>query len=150
MKYSIIRTCGHVETVVIYGSSKERENRISIEKTKLCERCRISAAVKKGYDLIGTPKQIAWGYDIREIFSRNVKLHISKAEGYLHTYCEQHPEQAAHCQEIFNKNVLLINKVHDYLIRTKNDASWWINNRDIDWLQLIKATLKSLERNEEG
>ena len=32
MKYSIIRTCGHVETVVIYGSSKERKNRISIEK----------------------------------------------------------------------------------------------------------------------
>lgn len=146
MKYSIIRTCGHVETVVIYGSSKERENRISIEKTKLCERCRISAAAKKGYDLIGTPKQIAWGYDIREIFSCNVKRYIYKVEESLHTYCEQHPEQTAHCQEIFNKNISLINKAYDYLIQTKKDASWWINNRDVDWLQLIKTTLKDIRK----
>ena len=83
MKYDVNFSCGHTATVELFGSSKERERKISWYETrgecpecykarKQAEREAIDARAaqeskeKQWPELSGTPKQVAWANAIRK------------------------------------------------------------------------------------
>lgn len=59
-KYDITHTCGHTETVALFGPHADRERRIARMEAEDCAACRAA-----GSDLTGSVKQIAWATDIR-------------------------------------------------------------------------------------
>lgn len=75
-KYSVTFSCGHEETVELYGKTVDRERKIEwMENHGLCSECykakmrEQEEARKVGRnlpDLEGTPKQIAWAEKIRD------------------------------------------------------------------------------------
>ena len=74
-KYVITHKCGHKQEVYLFGSMKDRENRIKYLESIECDDCRKNAAnaaslaakESRGLaDLTGTEKQIAWANTIRE------------------------------------------------------------------------------------
>lgn len=82
MKYEITFSCGHTETIELYGPTKERERKIAYFESKgECSECykarknaERAAKVEQlnskldTYDLpelVGSPKQVAWAMDIR-------------------------------------------------------------------------------------
>ena len=80
-KYDVKFSCGHEETVELFGKSADRERKIAyFEKHGVCSECyktqQAAAAAEKTAawelpELTGTPKQIAWANDIRaKIFDK--------------------------------------------------------------------------------
>jgi len=73
MKYKIKLSCGHAETISIYGTQKEREQKIYwYEKYGKCEKCQ---AKDEGLPpLTGTENQIAWAMKIRNKTMNDIKI----------------------------------------------------------------------------
>ncbi len=75
-KYSVTFSCGHEETVELYGKTADRERKIEwMENYAVCSECyqrhkkEQEEARKAGRnlpDLEGTPKQVAWAEKIRD------------------------------------------------------------------------------------
>lgn len=69
-KYTVTHTCGHTETVQLFGAEKERKRRLDWMRGQDCAACK-AAAVNRDNDLpalVGTDKQVAWAADIRRNF----------------------------------------------------------------------------------
>jgi len=74
-KYDVKFSCGHEETVELFGKSADRERKIAyFEKHGVCSECyktqQAAAAAEKTAawelpELTGTPKQIAWAEKLR-------------------------------------------------------------------------------------
>ncbi|MEE0100374.1 MAG: hypothetical protein U0I48_01370 [Acutalibacteraceae bacterium] len=117
MKYEITYSCGHMGTVELFGSNKERERRMAnIEKYHVCPDCE-NAATKKQLEsdksaslpeLEGTEKQIAWAVDLRQQFIKACK------ENNMPEY---------------------VKPVYDYILANVTDSRVWIDNRsNLLWL----------------
>ena len=78
MKYEVKMSCGHVETVELFGKTADRERKIAwLEKNGICEECKkaereaadraaAESAKENGWvELKGSEKQIAWAESIR-------------------------------------------------------------------------------------
>lgn len=78
MKYEIKHSCGHTETVELYGSSESRQNKIAALESQVCDDCynKQKAAelvakaseflnVKEIPKLVGTERQVAWAENLR-------------------------------------------------------------------------------------
>lgn len=126
MKYEIKMSCGHVETVELYGSNKDREYRIrDMEKYGLCKACYEAALLKEASEmeskyslpeLTGSEKQIAWARKIRaniyRKFEEDFQGHFGDAEPRLDAF----------------KNWM----------KEKTEAKWYINHRDESSKAIIK------------
>ncbi len=80
-KYSITRSCGHEETIQIYGPVRDRDRKAEYEAGKMCYECYKSEQAKQRAaesvqaaesaktlglpQLTGSEKQIAWAESIR-------------------------------------------------------------------------------------
>lgn len=80
-KYTIKRSCGHTETIQIYGKVSERDGKAAWEEGKLCYECYKAAQVAKHAAenqsaaqaaetaglpaLSGSEKQVSWAQTIR-------------------------------------------------------------------------------------
>ena len=70
-KYDVTYTCGHTETVELFGKTSERERKIKwMEGNCLCPACykaeqQAKAKVLDLPALTGTPKQVAWAETLR-------------------------------------------------------------------------------------
>ena len=70
-KYDVTYTCGHTETVELFGKTSERERKIAwMEGNCLCPSCYKEKQQKEAaaFDLpalTGTPKQVAWAESLR-------------------------------------------------------------------------------------
>lgn len=75
-KYSVVFSCGHEETVELFGKTSDREKKIEwMKRYAVCSECyqqqkkEAEEERKKGRnlpDLEGTPKQVAWAEKIRD------------------------------------------------------------------------------------
>lgn len=75
-KYSVTFSCGHEETVELYGKTADRERKIEwMENYAVCSECyqrhkkeqeEARKAKRNLPDLDGTPKQVAWAEKIRD------------------------------------------------------------------------------------
>lgn len=131
-KYEVERACGHIETVDLYGPSKNREWRLeNVEAEKLCEECykaklaeerelankqAAEAAQAQGLpELEGTEKQIAWAETIRQEILAAIDDYILEDEA---------------------KDPRVIEIVNH--IKGKTSASWWIDHRETNRYRIRK------------
>lgn len=82
MKYEVKMSCGHTETIQLFGKCADRERKIEwLERYGLCEECKKEQAakeIKKAEEaglpeLEGSEKQIAWAAKIRNGFMPKAK-----------------------------------------------------------------------------
>lgn len=131
-KYDITYSCGHSDTIQLYGKTKDREWKLASEESKLCpdcwkkhieeERARENAEAAEANQaaglptLEGTEKQIAWAETIRkQILDALEKSVIGRVDPEK---VKDNPENF----ERFKKSV--------ELLKRHTDASWWIDNRN--------------------
>lgn len=90
-KYDVTCSCGHTETVQIYGKAADREREIARREKGICKECWKAAQAEaaketaQSYglcDLTGSPKQIAWAERIRaEVFDKyGAQMQADKSE----------------------------------------------------------------------
>lgn len=77
-------------------------------------------------ELIGTPKQVAWAYDIREKMVEGMKKALEHRIYMLRKY---HSEQVTEemIEKFQEENLELLN----YMIEHKTSAKWYIDNRNV-------------------
>lgn len=82
-KYEINHTCGHTETVQLFGKCSERERKIEWMERQECPECRRkheaekAAKITEGMELpelTGSDKQVAWANSIRAKFIEGIKM----------------------------------------------------------------------------
>ena len=84
MQYTVHHACGHDETVVLYGPTKDRERRIAAMEAEDCPSCRAAEAHMDGcVDLVGSDKQVAWAGQIRRSFLPAWERDLQTAEKNL-------------------------------------------------------------------
>ena len=122
MKYEITYSCGHKGTVELFGPGKERERKIwwyenrcdcpacaeANRRAKLEQQMEKDAEAGLAPITIGSEKQIAWATSIRDQLIRRMMTKVQ-------------PEYAER-----------VNKIIAKIAVEKNDARWWIDNRNSD------------------
>ena len=138
-KYDVERACGHEETVVLFGKTKDREWRLEREAEKLCYECwqkqlkeehekenqEAAEAAKEMNlpELQGTEKQIAWAETIRQSMINQIEEFIYKNVKPEHRNNPKLRESVEH-------------------IKSKTEARWWIDNRSLDYTSKISDLLE--------
>lgn len=121
-KYSVTFSCGHTQTVELFGKNSERERKISwYERSGVCSDCYKAEqdakrqanmdACKSLPALTGTPKQIAWAEKIRA-----EKYDMFKGRGF------------------------------DY-IANETSAAWWIDHRNDVESEIYNRSQESRKQN---
>lgn len=151
-KYDVTYTCGHTDTIQLFGKTKDREWRLSNEEGKLCPDCyrakleadRIKTNVESAEankaaglpNLDGSEKSVAWAETIR----KSMLDHLE--EWYNSKITDE--AKAAHPEEWEQ-----ITKATESLKRRTN-AAWWIDNRinddRIGLRRLINAEIDELKK----
>lgn len=150
-KYTVIRACGHKETIALFGPNKQREWRLeNIEPTKLCAECwqkdverkreeETKKAAEEAKDsglpeLVGTEKQIAWAERIRiQLLSTLEEFYVKISEAG---------------EETLKRHGLMLEKIDEAMkfIQQKSSASWWIDHRDAGVYELSKILKEELDK----
>lgn len=116
-KYTITYSCGHQETIQLYGKTSERMRRIAKMEQCECDACYRAKQLAKAEtakeqrglaELDGTPKQIAWAMTIRES--------VCKAIDKVRPIATN--DQAKAMLDKWEQG-----------INAQTSASWWIDNR---------------------
>lgn len=147
-KYDVERSCGHVETVSLFGKVRDREWRLeNIESQKLCYDCwqkqlaeerekenKEAAEAAQEMNLppiTGSEKQIAWAETIRQ------KMLIT-IDDYIYTSVKKEM-----------RNDPSLREAVEHIKNNKTEARWWIDNRYVNEpykaSTLIKTILKEIK-----
>jgi len=151
-KYDITYSCGHSDTIQLYGKTKDREWKIANEESKLCpdcwkkqrdeERAKANAEAAEANkaaglpELEGTEKQISWAETIRKSMIEHMEeYYISQITGEAKA---EHPEEYKRIMQSFEA------------MKRHTDASWWIDNRlnddKIGLRRLMNAEIEALKK----
>jgi hypothetical protein len=132
-QYNIIHTCGHVETLQLYGPGADRDRRAAWLRGQPCLSCRQSTSDNNIYPmptLVGSPKQTEWAKKIRATAIKYADSQVSQMRLKLSG----------------DKNRNLIDLLEQTIItecRMRIDASWWIEHRsDSDLYTIIADRIK--------
>lgn len=153
-KYDVTYTCGHTDTIQIYGPGRDRERKLANEESKLCPDCykaKLEADRQKQNaeaaeanqaaglpKLEGTEKQIAWAESIRKsMIDHIIEYYISQITDEAKA---EHPEEYERVMKGFEA------------LKRHTDASWWIDNRinddKIGLRRLINAEIEAIKKAE--
>jgi len=133
--YDVTYSCGHSESIQLYGKHTDRESRIKYLEGTLCPACylkKIQEETEKTTkefempELTGTPKQIQWAKTIRAdtITSLSEKRNYYVNEGGFSRFDE----------------------VMAYLISNYKDAHWWIDSRTVSNNEILSVVTESMNR----
>ncbi len=137
MQYSVTHTCGHNETVNLFGAGKERESRLAWLRKTACRDCYRTeqtatasrTASEQGLPrLTGSDKQIAWAETIRKEISDKAKA-LQTEKAAVGT-----DEQRALLAGIIGR------------VMAHTDCRYWIDNRGAGIRSLVKAEMTDAER----
>lgn len=138
MKYEITMSCGHTETVELFGNANDRERKIEYLKTCKCHECEAAEKAAKlarfNSDnalpaLTGSEKQVNWADSLREKRFNEVDEFAAKRKAQNAKVLEAHPELTEKCEEANANLDAEVAKIKSWL-STKTDARFWIDNRD--------------------
>lgn len=124
MKYEVKMSCGHTETIQLFGKCADRERKIEwLERYGFCEECKKEQAakeIKKAEEaglpeLEGSEKQIAWAAKIRNGFMPKAKEALER-----------------------NSKSPFAKEWYDWFV-SQTKASYWIDIRD----DTIRETVKN-------
>ena len=141
--YTVIRSCGHEEVVYLFGNTKERERRLEhSEPFKLCRSCAekelIAQRERENQEaaeaakqmqlppLTGSTKQVPWSETLRQKMLADIDKINHK---YLKADNRNNP-----------KLLLAID-----FIRSKTEARWWIDHRDLSDYELMELVAAEYE-----
>lgn len=126
MKYEVTYSCGHTDTVQLYGPNKDRERKLEWLKNQLCPDCNkkhleeermkkaklaLEEAKVAGLpELTGSEKQIAWALEIRQTILNGLA-------------------DANHQDD----DTIKVRK----FVSGIAEAKWWINHRESDFTELL-------------
>ena len=146
-KYDVTMSCGHVQTVQLFGKMTDRDKKIAwLEKYGLCSECQkrenaeeTAKAAEKAIaenlpELTGTEKQVNWALTIREnIFTELDKMLENK--------------KADMDADSFAKNELQLKAVKKVLAKF-TEAAFWIENRynsaqHIIWINKLSDEIRA-------
>jgi hypothetical protein len=124
-KYDVTFSCGHEETVELFGKETEREKKIKwYEKFGLCSECRKAEQERKEEDiektyslpkLTGSDKQISWARSIRANAVRKVAELVKER-------IAESPADEKTFQGMLDEWISCARK--------ETKASWWIARRN--------------------
>lgn len=123
MKYEVKMSCGHTETIQLFGKCADRERKIEwLERYGLCEECKkeqVAKEIKKAEEaglpeLEGSEKQIAWAAKIRNGFMPKAKEALER-----------------------NSKVPFAKDWYDWFV-SQTKASYWIDIRDDTIREIVK------------
>lgn len=141
-KYDVTMSCGHVQTVQLFGKMIERDKKIAwLEKNGICTECQKAeterkhaeetakaaekAVADKLPELTGTEKQVNWALTIRaNIFTELDKMLENK--------------KSRMDAETFAENELQVKAIKNVLAKF-TEARFWIDNRDKGAGLIIKS-----------
>lgn len=163
-KYNITHSCGHTDTVQLYGPHRDRDRRIQWLEGKPCRACEEAnlqarretlneAAAEEAKslglpDLVGTPKQVAWATTLRKqildsyptiVSGVIVSLITAERRQYLlDSGGRLTAEESQRLKEAFRAELLAWAANHI-------DASWWIDHREeYQYMVEIKSALSDV------
>lgn len=116
MKYVVTHSCGHTETVELFGKAPDRERRVAWLEGQPCAKCR---AKEGAPDLTGSPRQRAWAADIRSEAVRQLEDETAR-------YAER--GRAAGVEGVD----MLADRIRRLIadaVASHTDSRWWIDNR---------------------
>ena len=126
-QYTITRSCGHEETVRLYGPGKDRERKIAWMEQTLCRDCYRAEQARADEEVIGTelpaltgtPKQVTWAEDIRREKLAKVAEEMTKfiSSAPADTPAETLEETNSVLQTAYNR------------LAEQTSARWWIDAR---------------------
>lgn len=123
MKYEVKMSCGHTETIQLFGKCADRERKIEwLERCGLCEECKkeqVAKEIKKAEEaglpeLEGSEKQIAWAAKIRNGFMPKAKEALER-----------------------NSKAPFAKEWYDWFVG-QTRASYWIDIRDDTIREIVK------------
>lgn len=142
-------SCGHEGRIDIVGPTKNRQWRADRNFEGLCAECaekrkeearKIQNDIAKkeakefGYpELIGSEKQVSWANTIRSDMARDFTRWIDRA------IIDKKNDAAKHLSDVMQ-----------YVLKTKTKASWFIDNRGIHDLKLVKIIEEEMNAVEEN
>lgn len=159
-KYTVKFSCGHEETIQLYGTMKSRDERIAyMEKHGKCEACKkaeyeakraeahakAEAEASKYPTLEGSEKQIAWAMDIRQKWVDEVNATLSKS-GMTWAQLQQNWDKMSEGQrqDVLDKPVDTHVACKFAHVITETSAKYYIDNRHetIDVIKMLRYALK--------
>ena len=135
MKYEVKMSCGHTETIQLFGKCADRERKIEwLERYGLCEECKKEQAakeIKKAEEaglpeLEGSEKQIAWAAKIRNGFMPKAKEALER-----------------------NSKAPFAKEWYDWFF-SQTKASYWIDIRDDTIREIVKNWYKNVYTKKEA
>lgn len=133
MKYEVKFSCGHTETVELFGKSSDRERKIEYyENCGVCSECykarkaREAEQANEGLPVLeGTPKQIDFAKSIRANVIKEMEREITAARNATPEMLKAVKEKIALNPNGFDEKRLSLALAID----TETSAKWWIENR---------------------
>jgi len=139
MRYTVTHSCGHTATHNLYGSSREREWRLTRLASEPCLECRNKAAAEANRQqglpaLTGTERQIRWAESIRQKLLQDLdkQVQLWLTHGRLSEADRAELDAAVK------------------YIREQSSASWWIDRRLESGTSLLREAVLTLRRAQEG
>lgn len=121
MKYTIKHSCGHEETVDLFGTNVhgERDRKVAWLESKPCRECESSQFEDENGlpQLSGSEKQVSWARSIRINTIKRIKDAINQVQ--IMNLSDKDRETA-------DSRITAMCKIY----REKTSAAWWIDNRD--------------------
>ena len=138
MQTTITHTCGHTETVQMYGSASERDSKAAWLASKPCQECQRKAQQAQATEsaqaqglpaLTGSDKQVAWATTIRaEQLGKVAKMR----QEFEATGRKQNVTEDVMAAQMGQFDALVAK------LATQTAASWWIDRRSSSAQALLK------------
>lgn len=142
MQTTITHTCGHTETVQMYGSSSERDSKAAWLAGKPCQECQRKAQQAQAAEsaqaqglsaLTGSDKQVAWATTIRAEQLAGV---AALRKEFQAAGRKQNVTEAVMAEQMGQFDALVAK------LTAQTAAAWWIDRRSNSAQSLLKDVSK--------
>ena len=142
MQTTITHTCGHTETVQLYGTSRERDSKAAWLSGKPCQECQRKAQQAQATEsaqaqglpaLVGSDKQVAWATTIRAELLGKVATMRKEFEA---TGRKQNVTEDVMAAQMGQFDALVAK------LTAQTAAAWWIDRRSNSAQALLKDVSK--------
>jgi hypothetical protein len=142
MQTTITHTCGHTETVQMYGTSSERDSKAAWLAGKPCQECQRKAQQAQATEsaqaqglpaLTGSDKQVAWATTIRAELLGKVATMRKEFES---TGRKQNATEDVMAAQMGQFDALVAK------LTAQTAAAWWIDRRTNSAQALLKDVSK--------
>ena len=168
MKYEVTRSCGHIETVALFGPGSTRKYILKKEAERACQECRAEENAQASASnanrakemelpqLTGSAKQVQWAETLRMQFVDGIDAvieHYKSIADYVASHAKEDAAYAVKSAEILKQDIdtwngvfgdqrsitpEAVSAVINYILTIEISASFWIDKRNSNTSSLIE------------